>query len=98
MSSSTPSSSSARLWITPLASATLGPPRSSFEISSPVDSFTTGGPPVKIAPRGVRGDRGPAGFFLQNLPPRRLFHHGRPRREDRSLAAHDGEVAHRCHQ
>ena len=50
MSSSTASSSSARLWITPLASATLGPPRSSFEISSPVDSFTTGGPAVKIAP------------------------------------------------
>ena len=50
MSSSTASSSSARLWITPLASATPGPPRSSFEISSPVDSFTTGGPAVKIAP------------------------------------------------
>src|SRR6476619_2893256 len=50
MSSSTASSSSARLWITPLASATLGPPRSSFEISSPVDSLTTGGPAVKIAP------------------------------------------------
>ena len=50
MSSSTASSSSARLWITPLASATAGPPRSSFEISSPVDSLTTGGPAVKIAP------------------------------------------------
>ena len=50
MSSSTASSSSARLWITPLASATPGPPRSSFEISSPVDSLTTGGPAVKIAP------------------------------------------------
>ena len=36
--------------MTPLASATDGPPRSSFEISSPVDSFTTGGPAVKIAP------------------------------------------------
>src|ERR1700738_5304104 len=50
MSSSTRSSSWARLWITPLASATLGPPRSSLEMSSPVDSFTTGGPAVKIAP------------------------------------------------
>src|ERR1700742_3994154 len=50
MSSRTASSSSATLWITPLASETLGPPRSSFEISSPVDSFTTGGPAVKIAP------------------------------------------------
>src|SRR3990170_1639324 len=50
MSSSTASSSSARLWITPLAIATDGPPRSSFEISSPVDSFTTGGPAVKIVP------------------------------------------------
>src|SRR5262245_35793522 len=50
MLSTTPSSSSARLWITPLASATAGPPRSSLEISSPVDSFTTGGPAVKIAP------------------------------------------------
>src|SRR4030081_2820945 len=50
VSPSAPSLSSARLWITPLANATLGPPRSSFEISSPVDSFTTGGPAVKIAP------------------------------------------------
>jgi hypothetical protein len=50
MSSITASSSSPTLWITPLCSATLGPPRSSFEISSPVDSFTTGGPAVKIAP------------------------------------------------
>jgi hypothetical protein len=37
------------LWITPLGIATAGPPRSSFETSSPVDSFTTGGPAVKIA-------------------------------------------------
>ena len=50
MSSSTASSSSATLWITPLGNATSGPPRSSFEISSPVDSLTTGGPAVKIAP------------------------------------------------
>src|SRR5690349_20254281 len=50
MSSSTASSSSARLWITPLASATLGPPSSSFEMSSPVDSLTTGGPAVMMAP------------------------------------------------
>jgi len=38
------------LWITPLASAVFGPPSFSFEISSPVNSFTTGGPAVKIAP------------------------------------------------
>ncbi len=50
MSSMTVSSSSAWLWITPLARATFGPPRSSFEMSSPVDSFTTGGPAVKMAP------------------------------------------------
>src|ERR1700716_2184849 len=50
MSSITASSSSAELWMTPLLSATSGPPSSSFEISSPVDSFTTGGPAVKIAP------------------------------------------------
>ena len=50
MSSSTASSVSAKLWMTPLGSATVGPPRSSFEMSSPVDSFTTGGPAVKIAP------------------------------------------------
>ena len=50
MSSSTASSSSATLWITPLGSATSGPPRSSLEMSSPVDSLTTGGPAVKIAP------------------------------------------------
>ena len=36
--------------MTPLLSATSGPPRSSFEMSSPVDSLTTGGPAVKIAP------------------------------------------------
>jgi hypothetical protein len=33
----------------PLATATPGPPRSSFEIVSPIDSYTTGGPAVKIA-------------------------------------------------
>ena len=33
----------------PLGIATDGPPRSCFETSSPIDSFTTGGPAVKIA-------------------------------------------------
>ena len=50
MSAITASSSSATLWMTPLGRAVTGPPRSSFEISSPVDSLTTGGPAVKIAP------------------------------------------------
>jgi hypothetical protein len=48
--SSAATSSSATLWMTPLATATSGPPSSSFETSSPVDCFTTGGPAVKIAP------------------------------------------------
>ena len=64
MSSSTASSSSARLWITPLASATAG----SAEV------------------------------LLRNLFARRLFDDRRAGGEDRALAAHDGEVAHRRDQ
>jgi hypothetical protein len=38
------------LWISPLVSATFGPPRSSLVIVSPIDSNTTGGPAVKMDP------------------------------------------------
>jgi hypothetical protein len=41
-------SSGAALWISPLPTATDGPPSSSFVTDSPSDSSTTGGPAVKI--------------------------------------------------
>ncbi len=48
-------------------------------------------------PAGQR-DAGSAQVFLGDLFARRLFHDGRARGEDRALAAHDREVAHRCHK
>ena len=48
-------------------------------------------------PAGQR-DAGPAEVLLRNLFARRLFHDRRTRGEDRALAAHDGEVAHRRNQ
>ena len=48
-------------------------------------------------PAGQR-DAGPAEVLLRNLFARRLFHDRRTCREDRALAAHDGEVAHRRNQ
>ncbi len=46
--SSAAASSGATLWTRPLGTATDGPPSESLSISSPVASFTTGGPAVKI--------------------------------------------------
>ena len=85
MSSSAASSSSPTLWMSPLGIATSGPPRSSFEMSSPVDSFTTGGPAVKMAPLAAHdpevGDRGDE----RAMPGRGSEHRGDDRDAARTL-------------